>query len=293
MRRAAGADASLAAASKAYQLAESSAARAGVRVVELHDLSQLTRAIEVFDLTWARAGASYMPIGVLRALEHAGSYLGGAFDGDRMVGVLVGFMGFHGEQPALHSHMLAVLPDMQGGRVGLALKLHQRAWAIRRGLEVVTWTFDPLVSRNAYLNVTSLGVDAAEYHVNFYGAMTDSINAGDESDRLLAVWRVSGPRVEMALAGYRVDEAGILGRDDVATALAAGSNREPVRQEHGLEATLLCRIPTDIESMRQAEPDLARAWRLAVRDVLGQSLAAGYVVEAFLRSGCYVVSRPE
>jgi predicted GNAT superfamily acetyltransferase len=292
MRPTAGANASLAA-SEAYQLAESSAARAGVRIVDLHDLSQLTRAIDVFDLTWARAGASYMPLGVLRALQHAGSHLSGAFDGDRMVGVLVGFMGFHSEQPALHSHMLAVLPEMQGRRVGFALKLHQRAWAIRRGLEVVTWTFDPLVSRNAYLNVTSLGVDAAEYHVNFYGAMTDSINAGDESDRLLAVWRVSGPRAGMALSGYRVDEASILGRDNVVTALAAGSNQEPVRQEHGPGATLLCRIPTDIESMRQAEPDLARAWRLAVRDVLGQALAGGHVVEAFLRSGCYVVSHPE
>jgi predicted GNAT superfamily acetyltransferase len=291
MRRTGRGTASPAATSAAHQLAEATAARAGVRIVDLHDLSELTRAIEVFDLVWAGAGASYMPIGVLRALEHADNHLSGAFEGDRMVGALVGFMGFHREEPALHSHMLAVLPEMQGRSVGFALKLHQRAWAIRRGVEVVTWTFDPLVSRNAYLNVTGLGVDAAEYHVNFYGAMTDSINAGDESDRLLAVWRVSGARAETALSGQRVDEASVLGREGVVTALAMGSNQEPVRQEHGTEATLLCRIPADVESMRRLAPDRARAWRLAVRDVLGKALAGGYVVEAFLRSGCYVLSR--
>lgn len=291
MRRTGRGTASPAATSAAHQLAEAAAARAGVRIVDLHDLSELTRAIEVFDLVWARAGASYMPIGVLRALEHADNHLSGAFDGDRMVGALVGFMGFHREEPALHSHMLAVLPAMQGRSVGFALKLHQRAWAIGRGVEVVTWTFDPLVSRNAYLNVTGLGVDAAEYHVNFYGAMTDSINAGDESDRLLAVWRVSGARAETALSGQRVDEAGVLGREGVVTALAMGSNQEPVRQEHGTAATLLCRIPADVESMRRMAPDRARAWRLAVRDVLGNALAGGYVVETFLRSGCYVLSR--
>ncbi|MDQ6945238.1 MAG: GNAT family N-acetyltransferase [Actinomycetota bacterium] len=293
MRRTARATASLAATSAANQLAEATAARAGVRIVDLHDLSELTPAIELFDLIWAGAGVSYMPIGVLRALEHADNHVSGAFDGDRMVGALVGFMGFHREQLALHSHMLAVLPKMQGRSIGSELKLNQRSWAIRRGVEVVTWTFDPLISRNAYLNVTGLGVEAAEYHVNFYGEMTDSINAGDESDRLLAVWRVSGPRAEMALSGRRVDEASVLRREGLVTALAMGSNQEPAQQEYGTEATLLCRIPTDIESMRRLAPDRARAWRLAVRDVLGEALAGGYAIEAFLRRGCYVVSRRE
>ena len=91
-------------------------------------------------------------------------------------------------------------PGLTGRHVGFALKLHQRAWALLRGVSEIAWTFDPLVSRNAYFNLVKLGAQPAEYLPNFYGTMLDTINGDDDSDRLLVRWRLRSPHVVAAAA---------------------------------------------------------------------------------------------
>ena len=98
----------------------------------------------------------------------------------------------------LHSHMAAVLPGRPRPGIGTALKLHQRAWALANDLDEIRWTFDPLVRRNAHLNVVRLGVDVAAYLPDFYGEMDDEVNAGDRSDRMIAAWRLTTPRAVAA-----------------------------------------------------------------------------------------------
>jgi predicted GNAT superfamily acetyltransferase len=169
-----------------------------------------------------------------------------------------------------------------GRSVGFALKLHQRAWAISRGLSSIAWTFDPLVSRNAYFNLTKLGATPTEYLPNFYGGMHDGINGSDESDRLLVCWDLHRP----TLTGVPVSppEAVVaLDRSDAGLPVL-GSMDAP---------NLLVAVPRDIESLRTADPVAARQWRTAVREVLGTLLAEGAYVTGYDRTGWYLVSRKD
>jgi predicted GNAT superfamily acetyltransferase len=168
--------------------------------------------------------------------------------------------------------------------VGFALKEHQRAWALANGIRKVTWTFDPLVRRNAHFNLQKLGATAAEYHERFYGAMMDGINAGDESDRLLIVWNLDDDRAVEAASG-RLDEPS--GKGTVA--LSADGNA-PQRGEMSGDI-VLCQTPEDIIALREADPKRALQWRIALRETLGAALQDGYDVAGFTRAGWYVLGR--
>ncbi|MEV1174653.1 GNAT family N-acetyltransferase, partial [Nonomuraea sp. NPDC049784] len=160
-------------------------------VRELHEIAEFERVSALFDVIWHFGPASPpVTIELMRAISHAGGYVAGAFDGDRLVGGSVGFLA---AGSALHSH---VTGTAAGRGIGLELKLHQRRWALERGLERITWTYDPLVRHNAHFNLAKLGARPTEYLPCFYGVMEDAINHGDESDRLLAVWSLSDPHVE-------------------------------------------------------------------------------------------------
>ena len=124
-----------------------------------------------------------------------GAIVLGAFEGDRMVGFVYGFPGFEGEHRIIHSDMLAVLPEMRGRGLGLALKLAQRDAALAKGIDRITWTFDPLQARNAHLNFTRLGVTSDRYLRDFYGETTSPLHRGG-TDRLWVTWdlRASRPK---------------------------------------------------------------------------------------------------
>ncbi|QUQ63975.1 GNAT family N-acetyltransferase [Kutzneria sp. CA-103260] len=225
-----------------------------------------------------------MSIELLRALSKAGNYVAAAFDGSELVGACFGFFTAP-HTGALHSHVAAASPTTVGRHVGYALKLHQRAWTLRHGVGMIEWTFDPLIARNAYFNIGKLGGRPAEYLPNFYGGMTDGINAGDDSDRLLLRWNLDAPEVAAACAGVpqvadirALPEA--LGRSD----------NGPVEGKSSGELVLVA-VPTDVERLRVTDPGQARQWRKAVREVLGGLLADGAQVIGFDRGGWYVVRR--
>jgi predicted GNAT superfamily acetyltransferase len=182
-----------------------------------------------------------------------------------------------------------VSPAVRGRNVGFALKTHQRAWALRRGLTAITWTFDPLVARNAYFNLAKLGALPVEYLENFYGRMGDEINADDESDRLLMEWRLDGALAARCCAGHpnHADSAALRA---AAVGLDADDKGRPVPGRANA-STVLVRLPPDVEVLRRSDPRAARGWRHAVRDVLGGLLAEGAAVTGFARDGWYVVER--
>jgi predicted GNAT superfamily acetyltransferase len=183
-----------------------------------------------------------------------------------------------------------VLPDVQGRDVGRALKLHQRAWALERGLTTIAWTYDPLIRRNAWFNLTKLGARAVGYLVDFYGVMEDAQNIGDESDRAVAVWSLATPYVTAAAAGVRSEpDVDALLRDGACLALRSESG-EPVAGAVPAGTTrVLVEIPDDIQALRLTDPQLARRWRQASRSVLEPLLAGSFVATGFTRSGCYVL----
>ena len=133
-----------------------------------------------------------MPPNLLRALAHSGNYVVGLYDGDRMVGASVAFFAAPAER-SMHSHITGVLPGLQSHGLGRVLKQHQREWAFARDVGHITWTFDPLVARNAHFNLRVLGARVTEYLVDHYGPMDDGVNRGDETDRLMVSWALAAP----------------------------------------------------------------------------------------------------
>ena len=174
-----------------------------------------------------------------------------------MLGASVGILARHHGRPALHSHITGLLPGARRSGIGRAMKLHQRAWAARHDLEWIVWTFDPLVRRNAWFNIEVLGADVHEYLPSFYGTMTDSINVGDESDRLLMTWPVTEP-------------------DDEATRAAPGTRT-------------LIPTPEDIVALRRTDPAEVSRWRTDTRAALQGALERGHRVVGFTEAGEYVV----
>ncbi|MEV2251746.1 GNAT family N-acetyltransferase [Streptomyces sp. NPDC050147] len=255
----------------------------GLVVQELHDLRGLERANALFEEIWGSSpGASPMGVEQMRALSHAGNYVAGAFDDGRLVGASVAFFAAPAGQ-ALHSHVTGALP---GRRAGLALKLHQRQWALDRGLRRISWTYDPLVRRNAHFNLTKLGGRPVEYLTSFYGAMDDAINGGDDTDRALIAWELNGAAAVAASASRSVP---VTVPGDAAIALSVRDGLPVIGR--GDAATLLIEVPPDIEGLRRTDPGAAKAWRLALREVLGGLLADGARVIGFHDRSSYVITR--
>ena len=249
---------------------------AQVEVRLLAGLAELLPVDDLFVEVWG-PGTERMGIELLRALSHGGGYVAGAFRGDELVGASVAFVGDH-RGPALHSHQTGVSPAAQGLGVGRALKFHQRDWALARGLDLITWTFDPLVRRNAWFNLGTLGARPDEYLVDFYGAMSDGINVGDESDRLYACWRLSRRQASPTAAQLSAAEV-----------VVAEEGGRPVVTSSDARFVLIG-TPLDIERLRRTDPAASREWRLALREHLGRAIARGSVV-GFTESGEYVVDR--
>lgn len=190
--------------------------------------------------------------GTLRALQQSGNYVVGLFDGEdgqeQMVGASIAFFGAPARR-RMHSHITALRPEYRGRGWGREIKEHQRQWAFSRDVGCITWTFDPLVARNAHFFLNVLGARVTGYAVNNYGIFGGG-DAGDESDRL---------DVEWALA-------------DIA--------KQPADAE--VVATLA--IPADVESMRASDPDAAHEWRMRLRgemeELFGRNLRlAGFEVK--------------
>jgi predicted GNAT superfamily acetyltransferase len=273
----------------AREAARRAEARAGVSIAPILTLEEIRAAAELWRRLWERRGEPPVGSDLLRALAHGGNYLAGAYADGRMVGALLGFFSGQDRPDQLHSHILGVEPLARSRGVGFALKVHQRMWALERNLKTVTWTFDPLVRANGYFNVTKLGARGVEYLVNFYGDMDDSINGGDETDRILLHWDLENPAVRSLAAG----ETAIVDLDPLIGRLSAGLDPNDLPGVPAGDADfVLCQTPVDIVALRQNDPRLAREWRMMVRAVVSGAMARGLRLSAMTRSGCYVLTRP-
>ena len=213
----------------------------------------------VFDHTWAMDAGTEITPNLLQAMVHSGAYLSGAFIESQCIGAAFAFPATTGGLH-LHSHMTAVMRAHRDKGIGYLLKIDQWHWAKKNDYEEITWTFDPLVKRNAKLNLLKLGADISAYYPDFYGDMPDALNAGDVSDRLIASWKVKGSEP--------------IPRKEIITA-------EP--------NDILIEIPEDIVAIR--ERDLAEnlRWRHKVREQFTNALAKGGQVVGFSANSEYVV----
>jgi predicted GNAT superfamily acetyltransferase len=252
---------------------------------ELSSLEDSRAAAALLDRIWG--GRSVMTAELLRAMGTHGGLVLGAFRGEAMVGAQMGFVGLVDGRPVVHSHVTGVIPEEQGSGVGFALKLGQRDWCLARDIDTVTWTFDPLIARNARFNLHKLGAVADRFLRDFYGPMDDAFNVGERTDRLEVRWELRSPRVEAALAGR--PPAGV--DAERAVILLDERDGQPMRNEAGDATRILIRVPSDYQSLRSMDPNAAKAWRDAAGDALEFGLAGGFQAVDFQREGAYVLEQ--
>lgn len=215
---------------------------------------------------------------LLRAAQHAGALVAGAFVGEGLVGMVYAFPSFVGGQVGQHSHLLAVLPEARGRGVGRALKWFQRRWCLERGVTFVTWTFDPLRAKNARLNLEHLGASAREYLPDFYGPLGGPLNGDLPSDRLLAEWTLKSAHVVGLAEGKMRPEAG-----KPTAVLLENRGGEPLLHSNVVEKRVWLELPPTFAP--ETDPAHALRWRLALREALAAPLAAGYRATRFVAGG--------
>lgn len=241
---------------------------------------------------WQFSDLDTVPAATLVATQHAGGIVLGAFDGDVMIGFAYGFPGFEDGRASLHSHMLAVKPDYRNCHAGFYLKLAQRTRALEKGLDEITWTFDPLQSLNAHLNFTKLGVISHRYIPNFYGEATSSpLHSGFGTDRLWVRWLLTSDRVKQRCSVEATRRAGSISLDPREAAAVIGSaliysegSRPLLGDFRGLSASRCSiEIPNNINALKESEPKLGVEWREATRAAFLAALDDGFFVEDFVR----------
>ena len=230
-----------------------------VKIQKLDTLSLQGKAGDIFDRTWSLDAGTEITPNLLQAMVHSGSYLSGAFIDNKIVGAAFAFPATNGGLH-LHSHMTAVLDEYRDKGVGYALKVDQWNWAKKQKQSHLSWTFDPLVRRNAKLNIVKLGVDISAYHPNFYGDMPDALNAGDESDRLIVSWstEIDAPKARELITNPKPDD-------------------------------ILIEIPEDIVVIRSKNQSESMKWRRQVRDQFLAAFEKNGKVVGFSVNNEYVV----
>jgi predicted GNAT superfamily acetyltransferase len=266
---------------QAWELAVAAAREAGVDLRPLATVEDADAINRVIDMTW---GGQRLDREVVRALAVSGNVPWGAAAGGELVGYVLGWAAVDEHGLHVHSHMLASVPDRRHRGVGYALKLAQRAQALDQGIEMMRWTFDPLVARNAWFNLGKLGAVIDRFERGFYGEMGDDINRGERSDRCFVRWDLRadpGPW----MIGY--PRHAIVRRTGDPALPEPTSSRMPDR------GVMLIEIPAEYHEMREKAPDLAQRWREATADGIEACLAEGSVGCGFVREASAYAFAPE
>ena len=251
-----------------------------IRILSGIDEQDLARAI--FDEVWPSDEGTQITANLLQAMVHNGTYVAGVFIHDEIVAASFAFPGLSKNKHLhLHSHMTAVKESYRNRNFGTALKFHQKAWAIEHGYETITWTFDPLVRRNAKFNLVKLGVQVFDYFADFYGDLPDTLNAGDPTDRVIAHWEIAKPPL------VATEKAG-----KVITVALENVDGIPIQREvSATNSEVLCYLPVDIIELRASNSALALQWRLAMRNQLQPRLNLGWHISGFTSDGAYILSQ--
>ena len=252
---------------------------------QLKTLEDLNPCEGLQEAVWKFNKNDIIPPRFMRVLCKHGGFAMGAFDNNTMIGFVFGVPAIHYGRPSQHSHMLAVLPEYRNHNVGYKLKTAQREEALNRNIDLITWAFDPLQSKNAHLNINKLGVIACSYDINLYGEETSSkLHSGLGTDRLLAEWWLASNKVKTIIDGYAHDAVG------KPSAKGLNINRTEhdeqgflVTEEPDLSLTdevLLLEIPADIDEMKVSNLEAAHRWRELIQKAFLHYFNAGYYVNS-------------
>lgn len=269
--------------------------KAVITIRDLTTLEDLRKIDKVESEVWGISERDALPMALLIAHKEAGSILVGAFEEDTLVGFAFGFLGQEHDRLSIHSHMLAVLPEYRDLDLGYRLKLAQRERALERGVSEMTWTFDPLQSRNAHFNFFKLGVVSNTYKEDFYGRDSSSVLHQNGTDRLWVVWPMASPRVEQRLARVSTKFASAPAGTPALVSFGDGASVCRGELRYLQQPEVLIEIPADIVGIEKRDPRLAWDWRLATRWAFREGLKSGFFVADFFRcarvqdSGAYLL----
>ena len=245
-----------------------------VRIAPVSKLDDFERCVEVQFAVWGYSDGDLVPKRVFIVASRIGGQVIGAFDNELLIGFAMALPGYRDEQPYLHSHMLAVMPEYRNAGLGRRLKLAQREDALARGLIRMEWTFDPLEIKNAHLNIGRLGAIVRRYLPDFYGPTTSPLQGGLPTDRLVAEWWLRSNRVARA-----VDEPG------------EGNTEIGIVEER-------IRVPAEVYDWKRdvSRRNLAQELQTGIRDRLQSAFTRGLAVIGFDRApngdGSYLLGLP-
>jgi predicted GNAT superfamily acetyltransferase len=269
----------------------------------LTTLEECRKVADLEKIVWSYADAEdVVPPAVLIVSIKRGGILLGAFDeAGEMKGFVYSIPGVKDGRTIQWSHMLGVTPDARAGGLGLRLKLAQREQAMRMGIDLIEWTYDPLQALNAHLNFTKLGVVVEEYEENIYGESSSPLHKATPTDRFVAEWRLTTPHVERRLSATGsplMRDSSLMSALLVNPSKVAGDWLEPGHPELDADSgrRLLVEIPTSFTEMQVRRPDLALAWRMTTRKIFQTYFARGFrAVDFFLAReagrGQYLLAR--
>lgn len=235
----------------ASRAASTSETRDGIVIRHCHGIEEFEACITVERAVWQSSDIDVVPVPLFVIASETGGHVLGAFHGKNLVGFTMAIAGWRARKPFLHSHMTAVLDGYRDRGVGRRLKLFQREDALARGIALVEWTFDPLVTKNAYFNFMRLGAIARRYLPNAYGITTSPLHGSLPTDRLVAEWHLRSDRVRRALTGRQA---------------SALPSKKAVR----------ITVPSNLERQRSSDPAPALQIQSEVRAQFMKWLGKGY-----------------
>jgi len=265
----------------------------------LEGLQEFRECVELQELTWGVGFSQRVPLALLRVTQRLGGVTAGAFDAEgTQVAFVYGVTGLEGDGLLHWSDMLAVLPEWRGSGLGFLLKLYQKDFLLELGVRRMRWTFDPLESRNAHLNIHRLGVICREYAVDMYGESNSPLHQGVGTDRFVPLWEMDSDRVSRRTSGeapgsppdlpdaFSLDRSGDLVAPAAAHPALADVGWTPdLSAGEGVPdlSGVFVPIPADFQALKSGDLELAVRWRRATRAVLAPALAAGWEVREFFR----------
>lgn len=251
----------------------------------LHNLKDLNTAVDLQRVYWGDNMADLVSTNMLLSISRYGGHVHAAFDDDKMVGLLIGFLGADinpDDRIDAPSHIyvmskrMVVHPDYRGQKIGEELKQAQRQFAVQHNIQLVLWTFDPLLSRNAYLNLHKLGAVGQKYEKDYFGS--DADNPVLSADRLQVNWWVKHPSL---------DNRKSLNPENLPTANTVSFSKDGLLMPHQVyvpkEQTTRLEIPMNFSEVQEKDTTLAQAWRDHIREAFLQLLSVGYIATDFVR----------
>ena len=251
----------------------------------LDGAAELRACVRLQETTWGPDFEERVPATILRIAQRVGGIASGAFDAEgELAGFVFGITGPEDGRLVHWSDMLAVRPEARGRGLGEALKRHQREVLLGRGVQTVLWTFDPLEARNARLNLSRLGATAGEYLRDYYGESGSPLHRGLGTDRLLVRWAIGSARVRDRLDGRASAPFEVADLNAVLEAEIRDGPPVPgdvLAVPSGPGVTIA--VPAEIQSLKERDPGLARAWRAATRAAFEACFAGGYEAVELVR----------